>query len=80
MRPLPLNPHRMASWAYAIATALRGALREGSHRTGVPVILLAGGALVLSWHVFRRTLRLVVQMLLVTVLLFVATHLGWVSW
>ncbi len=80
MRALTLDPHRLATWGQALAAALRAGLRDASHRTGLPVIVLAAAAMVVSWHLFRRTLRLVVEMALVSALLFLATRLGWVCW
>lgn len=59
---------------------LGAALRWGSHYTGLPVILVAAIALVVSWRVFRRSLRFVVEVTIAVALLLVATHIGWIHW
>jgi hypothetical protein len=55
--------------------------RHGLHwlgrHTGIPIILLAAAILVLSYRVFKKTVRLVIEVAVVAVLLLVATHFGW---
>jgi hypothetical protein len=45
--------------------------------TGVPVVLVAAAALVVSFRVFKKTVRLAVEIVVVAVLLVVAAKLGW---
>jgi len=59
---------------------LGAALRWGSLHTGLPVILVAAIALVVSWRIFRRSLRFVVEVTIAVALLLVATHIGWIHW
>jgi hypothetical protein len=80
MRPPAFDSRRLASSLPELGHGVRAALRWGAHHTGVPVVVFAGVALVVSWHVFRRTLRLALEVALAVVALLVATHLGWISW
>jgi hypothetical protein len=80
MRPPDLDPHRMLGWASAFGLGLRTALRWAAQHTGMPVMLVAALAVVLSWHAFRRAVRLSLEVLLAVVALFAATRLGWISW
>ena len=56
---------------------MRAALRWGSQHTGLPVILVAAIALVVSFRLFKRTLRFVVEVVLCVALLAFATSFGW---
>ena len=56
------------------------ALRWGSQHTGLPIILVAAIALVVSWRIFRRSLRFVLEVTITVALLLVATHIGWIHW
>jgi hypothetical protein len=60
--------------------ALGAALRWGSLHTGLPVIVVAAIALVVSWRIFRRSLRFVVEVTIAVALLLVATRIGWLHW
>jgi hypothetical protein len=55
-------------------------LRWVSHHTGLPVVLVAAIAVVVSWRLFKRTARFAVQVLLTLIALLVATHLGLIRW
>ncbi len=59
---------------------LAAALRWGSAHTGLPVILVAAIALVVSCRVFRRSVRFVVEVTIALALLLVATRIGWIHW
>ena len=59
---------------------LGAALRWGSLHTGLPVILVAAIALVVSWRIFRRSVRFAVEVTIAVALLLVATHIGWIHW
>lgn len=80
MRPPVLDPHRMRAWTPALGQALRAAVRWGAHHTGLPTILVAAIAFVVSWRLFRRSLRFVVEVVVAVALLAVATRFGWITW
>lgn len=80
MPVLPLDPQRMLVGAGVVGPALRAALRWGSEHTGLPVILVAAIALVVSFRLVRRTLRFVVEVVLCVALLAIATKVGWIHW
>ena len=80
MSPLRLDPHRAFPWMPAGITGVRCGLRWASHHTGLPLILVAAVALVLSWRLFKRTVRFAVEVALALGLLAAATRLGWVTW
>jgi hypothetical protein len=80
MRTPALDPHRLVSWVPSFGHGLRAALRWGAHHTGLPVVLFAAIVVVASWHAFRRTLRLAVEVALAVVALVAATRLGWIAW
>jgi hypothetical protein len=69
-----------AGWVAHVWSGLRDAVRWGAHHTGLPVMLVAAIALVVSGHIAKRTLRFGVEVALVLGLLFAATRLGWVEW
>jgi len=89
--PLPPGLSRMLpSWAHAWAWA-QGWAREGwgasgkylvlaSRHTGVPVVVLAAAALVVSWRLARRATRMAVEFLVALTLVLAATKLGWIRW
>jgi hypothetical protein len=82
-RPL-LSSLPWAKWLPKLGpTAAGGAraiVRWGAHHSGLPVILFAALALVLSWRVIKRSLRLAVEVVIALALLVVATRLGWLTW
>jgi hypothetical protein len=71
---------RIAAWLPAVAAELRAGLRWASHHTGLPVMLVAAVALVVSWHMARRTLRFGIEVAVTLGLLVAATRLGWIVW
>jgi hypothetical protein len=71
---LPIDPRWM------MHGGLGAALRWGSQHTGLPVILVAAIALVVSWRIFKRTLRFTIEVVVAVALLLVATRLGWITW
>jgi len=78
-----LVPHWMASWLPwwpAMGPGMRAALRWGSEHSGLPVIVVAGIALVVSWRIFKRTVRFAVEVVIAVGLLLCATRLGWIAW
>jgi hypothetical protein len=72
-----------AAVAFHVPEALvrvRDALRWVAQHTGVPVLVLAAIALVVSYRLVKSSTRLVVEVLVVLMLLVVATKLGWLRW
>jgi len=63
-----------------VLTQARAALRVVSSHTGLPIVLVAAFALVLSYRLARRMTRLAAELTLVVTALFVATRFGWISW
>jgi hypothetical protein len=80
MRPPAFDPHRLLTWPPVFGHGFRAALRWGAGHTGLPVVLFAGIAIVLSWHFFRRTVRLAIEVVLAVAALLLATRLGWIAW
>jgi|HubBroStandDraft_5_1064220.scaffolds.fasta_scaffold2039036_1 hypothetical protein len=79
--PVPaLDPSRMLAWALPMGPAMRSALAWASQHTGLPAILVAAIAVVVSWRVFKRTARFAVEVVAVVAVLLVATRLGWIVW
>jgi hypothetical protein len=56
------------------------ALRWASEHTGLPAMFLAAIALVASRHLFKQTVRFVVEVAVALGLLLAATRLGWLAW
>jgi hypothetical protein len=78
---MPAVPAIDPRWIlHAQGGALGAALRWGAQHTGLPVILVAAIALVVSWRLFKRTLRFTIEVVVAVALLLVATRLGWISW
>jgi len=75
-----LDPRRMLCWAHALGPSVRLALRWGSQHTGLPVILVAAVAIVVSWRALRRSVRFVVEVVVAVALLAFATRFGWIRW
>jgi hypothetical protein len=71
---------RWASWASPAQQGLREALRWGAHHSGLPVVVVAALALVVSFRVAKRAARLAVEVVVATAVLLVATRLGWIAW
>ena len=80
MQPSAFDPHRILAWVPGAGHGMRAALRWGAQHTGLPVVLFSAIALVASWHLFRRTFRFALEVVLAVALLLVATHLGWIAW
>jgi hypothetical protein len=76
----PFDPHRVLAWAPLVGEPIRAALRWGSQHTGLPVMLVAGIAVVVAWRSFKRTLRFVIQVVLAVAALAFATRFGWITW
>jgi hypothetical protein len=74
------DPARLVVWGALVGGNLREGLRWASQHTGLPVIVVAAIALVLSWRIVKQTLRFALQVALALALLLGATKLGLVSW
>ncbi len=59
---------------------LRAAVRAISAHTGVPAVLVAALLLYGGYRLFRRSIRFLVQALLVAVALSLAAKFGWLRW
>jgi hypothetical protein len=56
------------------------ALKEISQHTGIPVVVVAALALVLSYRAVRRATRLAGEVAIALALVLAATKLGWIHW
>jgi hypothetical protein len=70
----------LAAWVPLVGTSVRASLRWAAHHTGLPVILVAAIALVVSWRIFRRATRFAFEVAVVLALLACATRIGWITW
>ena len=59
--------------------AMRG-VRWLSLWSGLPALVVSALAVVVGWRLLRKTLRLLVEVALVSAALFAATELGWIKW
>ena len=59
---------------------LKHALHWASAHTGLPVVVVAALALVLTWRVARRTWHVAFELALALAVLLVATRFGWIHW
>ena len=66
--------------AASLGAMLRAAIHWGSEHTGLPMAVVTAIALVTSWRIFRHSGRFVIEVAVVTGLLWGATYLGWVRW
>jgi hypothetical protein len=75
-----LDPHRLLGWASPAEHGLREAIRWGSHHSGLPMVVVAALAVVVSWRLAKRAARLAIEVVVVTAMLLAATRLGWIAW
>jgi phosphate/sulfate permease len=61
-----------ATWA-----AFRMGVRYSAEHTGVPAVVVASVALVVSWRVFKRTVRFAVELAIALTVVITLTELGW---
>ena len=82
--PLPPALARVTSWALGLLRLGWGASGKGlvarSHHTGIPVVILAAAALVVSFRIARRASRLAVELVVALTVVIAATKLGWIRW
>jgi len=64
-------------WSFAGAV-LREGIGLASRHTGVPAILVASVAIVISWRMAKRAARFAAETALVCAALIAATALGWI--
>jgi hypothetical protein len=79
MRPHPFDA-RWIGWVPSVGGGVRSALKDIAHHTGLPIVLVAAVALVLSWRMLRRTLPMLIEVAFAVALLVVATRFGWLKW
>ena len=77
---VPWLPLWIVAYASTGAAGVRRLLHAVAHHTGVPIIVVAAAALVVSWRWAKRALRLAFEVAFVTALLLAATRLGWIRW
>ena len=80
MVPPSIAPPGMATWLPWAGDSLRAAVHWGSDHTGLPTILVAAMAMVVSFRMFRRSVRFAVEVVVCVALLACATKLGWIHW
>ncbi len=68
----------LASTVFAAASAaFRVSVRYAADHTGIPAVAVASVALVVSWRMFKRTLRFAVELAIAMTVVITATELGW---
>ena len=84
---MTLAPPLIARLVQAGSQALHGgtaSLSKGLHvvsqHTGLPVVVVAAAALVVSFRLARRGARLAMEMTVALGLVLVASKLGWIRW
>lgn len=82
--PDPQTVDRLARTAQLVGRFAWAWAKHGlgwlSAHTGLPVVLVAGVALVISWRLARRGARFAVEVAVATALIALATHFGLVRW
>jgi hypothetical protein len=71
---------RWLTWSAFVVAGVRTALQWASNHTGLPVVLVAAIALVVSGRLLKQTLRFAIEVALAAALLLVATKLGLLRW
>lgn len=64
----------------SVAAAARSVVRFLSVHSGLPALLVAGVLVAIGYRVLKRSARFVVEVILVTLALAVASELGWIRW
>ena len=75
-----MTPSSSHAAGASLGTIARHAVGWIAHHTGLPALLVAAILIVLSWRVFKRSVRLVVEVAVALALLLIATRCGWISW
>jgi hypothetical protein len=76
----PVLVHRAMAWLPFAGAGLRGGLRWGAAHSGLPVVLVAAVALVVSLRLVRRWAGFAVEVMVAAGVLVVATRFGWIRW
>jgi hypothetical protein len=63
-----------------VAAAARSVVRFLSVHSGLPALLVAGVLVAIGYRILKRSVRFVVEVVLVTLALAVASELGWLRW
>ena len=74
----PWHLSSLLSEGPATIQALKTAVGYASKHTGVPAVVVTAGALVASYRIFRRSVRLAVELALAMTVVLVASRLGWI--
>jgi hypothetical protein len=75
-----LDQTRLLAWGAYFGGGVRAVLHWASDHTGLPVLLVAAIALVVSGRLLKQTLRFAIEVALAAALLLVATKLGLLHW
>lgn len=67
-------------WGRGLWGHARHALEWLSAHTGIPIVVVAGVVLVVSWRLAKKSARLLLEVAVATALIFLATKLGWIRW
>ncbi len=78
--PAVLWVPRMWTLVPQVGPGLRWVLRWGAAHTGLPVVVVAAVALVISLRLARRWARFVVEVAVAAGVLVLATRFGWIKW
>ncbi len=72
-------PSLLTGLGHVLGGSMKTAVGFASTHTGLPAVVVASTALVVSWRMFRRALRLAVEMTIAMTVVLVATKLGWIN-
>ncbi len=70
----------LAANAHRVGQVLKHAIVALSHHTGIPVVIVAAAALVVSWRLARKAGRLAVELAVAAAAVGLATKMGWIVW
>jgi hypothetical protein len=77
-------PANVVAWIalvyHAITTGIMNGIHSVAQHTGIPVVVVAAAAIVLSFRFARRGARLAFEMVVALALVLLATKLGWIHW
>lgn len=71
--------NEMADKAHQVSERAGGVMHWIANHTGIPALLVAALAIVLSWKLFKAGLHLAVEVAIVALALFVAAQVGWIK-
>ena len=75
--------HLIGVSVFPFGTAVRSAkiaVRSLAAHTGLPVLLIAALLVALGYRLLKRSMRFVVEVVVVTLVLLAATAVGWLHW